>query len=192
MVENNSNYNTKKLLSDALKRMMTKKPLEKITIKEIVDLCNLNRRTFYYHFQDIYQLLEWIYKEEAVNQIEVNNSYSKWQDGLIYLFKYIERDKEVSLCAFHSLGREYLEKFLYSVTYRVTREIVDEVSEDLDVNSSYKDFVAYYYTVSLVGMVIHWIQSGMNEEPETIAEFIRITIQGTMRKALERFENLEN
>jgi len=169
---------------------MTKKPLEKITIKEIVDLCNLNRRTFYYHFQDIYKLLEWIYKEEAVNQIELNNSYSKWQDGLIYLFKYIEEQKEVSLCAFHSLGRGYFEKFLYSVTYRVTREIVEEVSEDLDIDNRYKDFVAHYYTVSLVGMVIHWIQSGMSEEPETIAKFIEITVEGTMRNALERFGKL--
>ncbi len=190
MINNNSNYNTKKLLSNALKNIMTKKPLEKITIKEIVDLCNLNRRTFYYHFQDIYKLLEWIYKEEAVNQIELNNSYSKWQDGLIYLFKYIEEQKEVSLCAFHSLGRGYFEKFLYSVTYRVTREIVEEVSEDLDIDNRYKDFVAHYYTVSLVGMVIHWIQSGMSEEPETIAKFIEITVEGTMRNALERFGKL--
>lgn len=104
MVDNNSNCNTKKLLSNALKNIMAKKPLEKITIKEIVE----------------------------------------------------------------------------------------EVSEDLDIDNRYKDFVAHYYTVSLVGMVIHWIQSGMSEEPETIAKFIEITVEGTMRNALERFGKLWN
>ncbi|MEG2353316.1 MAG: TetR/AcrR family transcriptional regulator [Clostridium sp.] len=187
-----SSNNTKSLLGIALKKYMSVKPLEKITIQEIVDECNLNRRTFYYHFQDIYQLLEWVYKEDTLNKLEINNSYNTWQEGLIYLFNYIEKEGEVYLCAFKSLGRPHLEKFMYSVTYRVTREIIDEITPDLIVENKYKDFVAHYYALSLVGIVINWLQEGMKERPVDITKLVLITVQGSMKPALERFSKLDS
>ena len=61
--------NTKQQLANALKSLMQTKPLEKITIKDIVIFCGVNRQTFYYHFKDINDLLGWIYKTEAVGSI---------------------------------------------------------------------------------------------------------------------------
>ena len=52
---------TKKLLADGLKELLEKKTLDKITVKELVATCGVNRQTFYYNFQDIYELLEWIF-----------------------------------------------------------------------------------------------------------------------------------
>ena len=56
---------TKKLLADGLKELLGKKTLDKITVKELVTACGVNRQTFYYNFQDIYELLEWIFVEEG-------------------------------------------------------------------------------------------------------------------------------
>ena len=56
---------TKKLLADGLKELLEKKTLDKITVKELVATCGVNRQTFYYNFQDIYELLEWIFVEEG-------------------------------------------------------------------------------------------------------------------------------
>lgn len=52
--------NTKKMLSGALKNAMKSKSLSKITVSELIEACGVNRKTFYYHFQDIYDLLKWI------------------------------------------------------------------------------------------------------------------------------------
>ena len=51
---------TKRALAQSLKHLMEQKPLEKITVVDISEDCGVNRQTFYYHFQDIYDLIEWI------------------------------------------------------------------------------------------------------------------------------------
>ena len=61
---------TKKALAVSLKKLLSKKELSKITISNITDECGVNRQTFYYHFKDIYDLLEWIYKNEVIDEID--------------------------------------------------------------------------------------------------------------------------
>ena len=61
-------FNTKKQLSLSLKRLLEKKSFSKITISELASECGLNRKTFYYHFEDIYGLLEW-HLEQEINSI---------------------------------------------------------------------------------------------------------------------------
>ena len=50
---------TKKVIADGFRYVMEKKSFDKITISDITDKCGLNRQTFYYHFQDKYELLNW-------------------------------------------------------------------------------------------------------------------------------------
>ena len=80
---------TKKALAESLKKLLSKNKLNKITIKEITEDCGVNRQTFYYHFKDIYDLLEWIYKNEVIQEIEEKTTYETWQQGFyIYLNTY--------------------------------------------------------------------------------------------------------
>ena len=56
---------TKKLLADSLKSMMTTVSLEKISVEQLTRQCGISRNTFYYHFQDKYQLVSWIFYQEV-------------------------------------------------------------------------------------------------------------------------------
>ncbi|WP_240928830.1 TetR family transcriptional regulator [Streptococcus alactolyticus] len=56
---------TKRALEEALKRLLLEKPLSKITIQDLADECGISRMTFYYHFKDIYDLVEWSFVEDA-------------------------------------------------------------------------------------------------------------------------------
>lgn len=56
---------TKESLGNALKKMLTIKPIDKITVKDLVEECGVNRQTFYYHFDDVYDLLEWVFEEDS-------------------------------------------------------------------------------------------------------------------------------
>ena len=56
---------TKEALGAALKKMMAIKPIDKITVKDLAEICNVNRQTFYYHFDDVYDLLEWVFEADA-------------------------------------------------------------------------------------------------------------------------------
>lgn len=72
---------TKKALALSLKKLMNEFSLDKITVKGIALQCGVNRQTFYYHFKDIYKLIEWIYTEEAIVNIKQYKSYETWQHG---------------------------------------------------------------------------------------------------------------
>ena len=61
-----SSHATKQAISASLKELMAQKPLEKITVSEIMDHCGMVRQHFYYHFEDIYDLLKWMLEQEAV------------------------------------------------------------------------------------------------------------------------------
>ena len=61
---------TKKELAAALKTLMTRKPLTKITVRELTEECGLNRNSFYYHFEDIFALFKWMLEAEAVEVVK--------------------------------------------------------------------------------------------------------------------------
>ena len=91
-------------ISGALKQLMIQKPLERITVAEIMDTCGMRRQHFYYYFTDIYDLLRWTFEKEALELLQQQKGVSLWQDGFLHLFQYINQNRAVCLCALDSLG----------------------------------------------------------------------------------------
>ena len=77
---------TKRALEESLKNLLLQKPLNKITINDIAEDCGINRMTFYYHFRDIYDLVEWSCLEDADRALNDKKTYETWQEGLINNF----------------------------------------------------------------------------------------------------------
>lgn len=169
---------------------MATQPLNKITIRDITDDCQLNRQTFYYHFQDVYGLLSWIYQEEAIAQLRKHNDYRTWQEDFLDVFHYIENTRAFSLCVFHSVGRDRLEHFLYTITYRYVQNVVNKMAEGLPVTEENKNFIANFYTIAFIGIVIQWMQNGMSDSPEDIISSLSVTVDGNVHSAIERYANL--
>ena len=114
---------TKRAFASSLKKMLAKKPLEKIRIIDITEYCGVNRQTFYYHFKDIYDLLEWVYTNEATKALGEKKTYETWQQGFKQIFQYIVNNKEFVLTTFNSVSREYLERYLYNIRYKSVKII---------------------------------------------------------------------
>ena len=77
---------TKRALETSLKNLLLKKPVNKITINDITEDCGVNRATFYYHFKDIYDLIEWSCEEDSRKAADGNTTYETWQQGLLNIF----------------------------------------------------------------------------------------------------------
>ncbi|TGE38017.1 dihydroxyacetone kinase transcriptional activator DhaS [Desulfosporosinus fructosivorans] len=178
---------TKKALATSLKRLMEKIPLNKITVQEIVNDCELNRQTFYYHFQDIFDLLGWIYKTEAVESIADYKTYTTWEDGFLKIFLYIERNKAFCLNTLNSLGRDHLDSFLQAISYELLIGVVNEVSQDMCVKVEDKEFIANFYTLAFIGLVIQWMKTKMTEKPEVIIKKLSELVEGNFASALRRY-----
>lgn len=179
---------TKKALAASLKKLMEKKPIDKITIKDIVKDCEVNRQTFYYHFQDIYDLLEWIFVTEGLNALDGKKTYDSWREGFLQVFRYVEDNKTLVTNMFHSLGRERLERFLYDEVYKLLKEVIEEQAEGLTVSGENKAFIADFYKYAFVGIMLEWIRTGMKEKPEDITDNINKLIAGDIHKALLKYQ----
>lgn len=178
---------TKKALAASLKKLLSGKPLDKITVIDIVEDCEVNRQTFYYHFQDIYDLVEWVYTNEAAKALDGKKTYATWQQGFLQVFEYVLYNKAFVRNTYNSISREHLERYLYNETYNLLIGVIEEKAAGMAVREDDKAFIADFYKFAFVGIMLDWIRKGMKEEPSSIVDRISILIHGDIAKALEKF-----
>lgn len=179
---------TKRALATSLKKLMKEQPLDKITVTAVAEDCGINRQTFYYHFQDIYDLVEWIYTRDAAAALGEAKTYDTWQEGFSRILQYILDNRSFVVQTYHSISREYLERYLYQVTYDLLFAVVEEKAKGMPVRKDDKEYIAHFYKYALVGVVLEWIGTGLKQEPQPIVEQLSIVVQGTFQAALERFQ----
>lgn len=180
---------TKNALARSLKKLMLTIPLNKITIQQLTADCGVTRHTFYNHFQDIYELLGWVYQIEIIEGLEEYRNYAGWSQGFLSVLRYTQKNKTICLNTFHSLGREHLEKFLYGVIYDVTIEVVNELAKDMTVRSSAKQEVADFYALAVLGQVIQWLKAGADTDPIEIVDKVSKIMDGNLARSLENYQN---
>ena len=153
---------TKQALEESLKHMLLKKPLDKITIRDITEDCGISRMAFYYHFQDIYDLVEWACQ-----------------------------NRPFILNAYRCISREQMERFLYQLTYGLIRGVVEEQSRGTAVSEEDKSFIAEFYKYSFVGVMLDWIRQGMTADPRVLTGKISAAMRGSIANAIRNFSETE-
>ena len=178
---------TKQALEASLKRMMLKKPLDKITIRDITEDCGISRMTFYYHFKDIYDLVEWSCIEDASRALQGKKTYDTWHEGLLQVFEAVLENKPFILNAYRCISRDQMERFLFKLTYDLIRGVVDERSQGVEISEENKSFIAEFYKYSFVGIMLDWIRQGMSADYQVIVEKISTTMQGNISNSIRNF-----
>ena len=87
-----TSYNTKRMIADSLKKLMAEKPFSKITVSDIIRDCKINRKTFYYHFEDIFFLLKWSFEEETVEVLKNFDLYTDYKSAIRFVLDYVEKN----------------------------------------------------------------------------------------------------
>lgn len=178
---------TKRALEESLKHLLLQKPLNKITINDIAEDCGINRMTFYYHFKDIYDLIEWSCLEDAQKALAGKKTYDTWQEGFLHIFEAVKENKPFVMNVYRSVSREQIENYLFSLTYDLLLGVVNEQAEGMSVRDEDKAFIANVYKYAFVGLMLEWIKGDMKEEPKRIIDRLTLVIHGSVRNALERF-----
>jgi probable dihydroxyacetone kinase regulator len=153
---------TKKLLAASLKELLAKKTLDKITVKDITDNCEVNRQTFYYHFQDVYALLEWIFEEELEKLIGDYTSYTSWKEAFLDVFSALLENRSLVLNAYHSVNSTALRKYLVRTLKPIITPLVDELTKTASISDENKQFIVDVYTFGLVGIALEWVEDNMD------------------------------
>ena len=178
---------TKRAISASLKNLLKEKSLNKITVQEIADDCGINRQTFYYHFQDIYDLVEWTCIEDTEKVLKENRTYETWQEGFLAVFDLAKKDKIFIDNIYRSVSLEMLEQYLYRLVYPLLKNVVDEKSKGYSVRDENKKYIADFYKYAFVGVLLEWVRQDMKESPRDIVERVSKIVGGTIETAFENF-----
>ena len=179
---------TKRALEQSLKNLLLKKPLTKITVGDITEDCGINRMTFYYHFKDIYDLVEWSCLEDAKRALEEKKTYDTWQQGFLQIFKAVQENKPFILNVYRCVHREQVEKYLQPLVDQLLLNVINEEAMGITVRDEDKQFIAQVYSYMFIGLMLDWIKDDMREDPQQIVEKLSKLIKGSVSVALSRFK----
>ena len=179
---------TKRALEQSLKNLLLKKPLTKITVGDITDDCGINRMTFYYHFKDMYDLVEWSCLEDAKRALDEKKTYDTWQQGLLQIFKAVQENKPFILNVYRCVHREQVEKYLQPLVDQLLLNVINEEAAGITVRDEDKQFIAQVYSYMFIGLMLDWIKDDMREDPQQIVEKLSKLIKGSVSVALSRFK----
>ena len=179
---------TKRALEQSLKNLLLKKPLTKITVSDIADDCGINRMTFYYHFKDIYDLVEWSCLEDAKHALDEKKTYETWQQGLLQIFEAVKENKPFILNVYRCVHREQVEKYLQPLVDQLLLGVINEETGNMTIRDEDKQFIAQIYSYIFIGLMLDWIKNDMREDPQPLVDRLARLIKGSMSEALSRFK----
>ena len=177
---------TKRALEASLKKLLLRKPLNKITISDITEDCGVNRMTFYYHFKDIYDLVDWILMEDAAEALEGLQDFETWSGALREMLEKVQANRVLVLNVYRSVSREQVEQYLYRLLDPVLKEFTNRECQDITVQDADKQFVVDFYKYALVGMTLEWTRRDMKADPAVMVARLSTMIHGDLRRALCR------
>lgn len=185
-----TSLNTKRMFVSSLKKIMKTKPFSKITVSEIIRDCGINRKTFYYHFTDIYDLLRWMFEEEAVEVVKQMDMDGKFEDAIAFALDYIEQNDHIINCAYDSLGREGMKRFLLNDFQMFAASFIDGMEKKMNVTlePDYKQFLKRFYAESVADSLVSWLKEekdskGRNKQKMIV--YLTKTLEGSVMGIME-------
>lgn len=178
--------NTKRMLAASLKKFMERKPLSKITVSEIIADCGVNRKTFYYHFEDIYALLKWMLEEEAIAVVKQFDLLVDDREAVLFVMHYVRENKHLLCCAYDSMGRDEMKRFFYADFIGIMQTVIDNTERQLGLHTAkdFKQFLAHLYTEAIAGLLIDEFTDKEGHDPEKAVEYLSLVLKSSLPSVL--------
>ena len=179
---------TKIQMAEALKKLIKEQPFSKITVQDIVTACNINRNTFYYHFENNYDLLSFTYSREVQNIVDsFNKANASLPEAMDFVLDYIDKNIPLCKCAYESLGEQQLKIIFEKDLLAFVRATIEyygnankvQFSEDL------KSFVGYSYSNLLSSQLIWYIRHNIDLDKEIFRQCLQTFFTASLKSVLE-------
>jgi|UPI0004848666 probable dihydroxyacetone kinase regulator len=176
----------KRKLTQSFKELLCKGPIEKITIKDITDKAGVTRTTFYNHFHDKYEILEWIIEEDILKSVKPLIENELFSEMVILMFSCIAKEKEFFKNAILVEGQNSFESIALKCIKNAFTEVVDAKSEGK--RHSYPwltpGLIAEYYARSLMFVIKEWIKTDMTISPKEMSKIYDYLLKHSMEEVL--------
>ena len=175
---------TEKAIMEAFLLLLNQNPLDRITVKDIVNACGISRNTFYYHYQDIYDLLRATFASvvDRVLQEEVTT----WQESLRSCTSFALENRRAVYHVYRSAYREDLERSLYRVSEERMERLIRHMTADMAVSEEDIHYLTLFYKCAVTGILLEWLNADMRGDVERMISRMGVLLEGNLRLSLER------
>lgn len=179
---------TKKAIRDSFVKLLNEKPLNQITVRDIVDDCGINRNTFYYYFQDLPQLLETMIDEEAERIIRGYPTVDSIEDCLNAAIGFALENRKAVMHIYHSINRDIYEQYQWQVCEHTITTYVDRILSGRTVSEQDRKLIIDYLKGVCFGLVSYWLETGMQEDIQSRFRRICELKHGDLEQMISRCE----
>ena len=151
---------TEAAIQDTFLKLLSEQPFDKITVTQLVEECQITRRTFYYHYSDLFELLDII----------------------------LRRETDRAVAEFEATGSWELERHVDRVSEEMMRSYVERQSKGLRVSDQDKKLVCDLYRFGITDIFYAWLENGMKEDLETQIHRLSLLFTGNIRASLSRVQ----
>lgn len=180
-------HHTKSALAAALRVRLRREEFKKISIRDLTDDCKVNRQTFYYHFKDIYDLLQWAVEEDITDFIKQQNLPPRWYEALQIVFEYLDENKDMAVNAYNSVGHEKFFCLLNDKLFDYIHSVVRRYCEPLHISEKSIDFIASYYMITLTGIIESYLTGHLAYTPPEICDLLQRLLNAQIEGAKKIF-----
>ncbi len=187
---------TKKLIYYTFIELLAKSPFDKITVRDIVEACDINRNTFYYYYSDIYDLLEEVFTKKIKEMINSHKKGVSWMAAFMKLANEAYENKKMihNICS--SRSYDYLENYMYRACNQIIVDVVKRLAENKKIPEKDIEFIASFYEYAFAGIISEWFKTGMREDPLElatqlwlVADNMKLALDKSEKRLLNRMEN---
>ena len=170
---------TKRALAESLKKLMRQKPFSKITVTEIVADCGVNRKTFYYHFEDIYALLRWIFEEEAVGILKKYDPVDEPGEAMSFILEYVENNRDMLRNAHDAFGSVELGDFFLASFSGVINSLVEAAEQRMGryLPNGLREYLCEFLTEATSGMLLDYITGRFPFDKHKTLDFVSLIMR---------------
>lgn len=182
---------TKEMLAESLMKLLARRTLDKITIQDIVDDCGYNRQTFYYHFHDIYDLIDWIFAAQTQELIEKCRACGSLDVGVEAVIAYMRENRRLILNILRSVNGEKLLDNLYRSAQSIVLSALENHPGVQELSMDYRELVAEGFKYALAGLLIDWMRAGIPEDRVNKVRTMKAVYIGALEYALDTVRGLQ-
>lgn len=177
---------TRREIKSKFMELLYEKSFDKITVKELVDACGISRNTFYYHYHDIFEVMEDIFNCEIMREVEAEKKYGSLKEAFLMATKFAQDNRKAMLHLHQSTKRTFFEDYLMRVSGKIIKEYIFQQAEGLEVEENDINLLTVFYKHGLIGILREWLDSGLQAGEEKFIERVAFILEGNIRNSLTK------
>lgn len=160
------------MIARGLRELMETLPFEDISVGDIAHRCQVSRNTFYYYFQDKFDVIHWIFYTEITPILEKSISLNQWEDGLLALFQYLRANKKFYINILRVHGQNSFVECLMEFYEKLAETILCGINGYDQFSPKELKWICRFYAYGLTGGILDWVKHDMEQDPAPIAKMI--------------------